>query len=61
MNICNEKYGHLDTISVFKFRDQLMDIDPPDTKFRNLLGRFFRISGKKNDTHINPNNGSPKM
>ncbi len=61
--ICNEKYEVQKTISIKEFRGQLMDgykIDLPGATFRDIVSRFFRVAGKKNDTVVNPlHNGSP--
>lgn len=61
--ICNEKYEVQKTISVKEFRGLMMDgykINLPGATFRDIVSRFFRVAGKKNDTVVNPlHNGSP--
>ena len=63
--ICNPEYKPIDKISLKKFREILMEEYFPNYEegsFRDIVSRFFRIAGKKNDTITNVlNNGSPKM
>ncbi len=58
VDVCDEDYNVLDTISVDEFRTILLkdiyQIDIPDITFRNLLGRFMRIYGKKNYDELQP-------
>lgn len=64
VNKCNSRYDVISTIKVKDFRDELLrgyNIDLPETGFREIVSRFFRIAGKHNDTIVNPlNNGSPR-
>lgn len=63
VNICNAQYEIQKTIGIKNFRGLLMsgyEIDLPGATFRDIVSRFFRVAGKKNDTVVNPlHNGSP--
>lgn len=63
VNICNEKYEVQKTIKLKDFTNQLLvgyGIDLPGVTFRDIVSRFFRAAGKKNDTVNSPlNNASP--
>lgn len=65
VNICNSNYQQLKTIKLDDFKEFLYKQYCPeveDATFRELVGRFFRIAGKKNDTINNPlNEGAPSM
>ena len=63
VNICNEKYEPQSSMKIAEYRAWLLKaykIDLPDASFRDLVSRFFRVSGKGNDTNEKPlHNGSP--
>ena len=63
VNICNDNYISKETISIKKFREELLkgyNIQLYNASFRDIVSRFFRVAGKGNDSIINPlNNGSP--
>ena len=65
VHVCDAEYKPIDKISIKKFREILMKEYFPNYEegsFRDIVSRFFRIAGKKNDTITNVlNNGSPKM
>ena len=58
VNICNSEYQPVgDPIDIKVFRQELFDgyeIALEDITFRDMVGRFFRISGKGNDEIENP-------
>ena len=63
--VCDSNYHQMDTMKLDDFKHFLYEHYCPDVKFatfREIIGRFFRISGKGNDTINNPlNESSPKM
>ncbi len=63
VNICDEKYAVQSSMKIAEYREWLLkayEIDLPDVTFRDLVSRFFRVSGKGNDTNEKPlHNGSP--
>ena len=65
VNICDSDYQQLETMKIEDFRNFLFEHYCPNVegaKFREIIGRFFRIAGKKNDTINNPlNDASPQM
>lgn len=65
VRVCDSNYHQTETMKIDDFRQFLYEHYCPDVKyatFREIIGRFFRISGKGNDTINNPlNEGSPKM
>ena len=63
VDLCEPDYSPFQTIKIKEFRDFLKyhyELDLPGVSFRDVVSRFFRVAGKKNDTVINPlHNGSP--
>jgi len=63
--VCDSEYRAIKTITLREFTDILMSgyhINLPNTTFSELVSRFFRIAGKKNDTNVEKplNYGSPR-
>ncbi len=57
VNICNEKYEILETVSTEKYCEQLMklyNIDLFDISFRQVVGRYFRIYGRDSSNEKQP-------
>ncbi len=65
VNRCDENKNVIEVLSLAKYKELLMREYFPRMEsgtFRDIVSRFFRIAGKKNDTIVNIlNNGSPKM
>lgn len=65
VDICNSEYHPLESIKLDDFKIILYEHYCPNVegaKFREIISRFFRISGKKNDTINNPLNDTvPQM
>ena len=63
VNICNEEYVVQSNMKITEYKGWLLKayhMDIPKVTFRDLVSRFFRVSGKGNDTNEKPlNNGSP--
>lgn len=63
VDICDAEYRPLEPMKLEDFRRFLYEHYCPEVeeaKFREIVGRFFRIAGKKNDTINNPlNDGAP--
>lgn len=62
---CDENYVVKESMRIKEYKEWLLrayKIDIAHSSFRDLVSRFFRVSGKKNDTIINKplNNSSPK-
>lgn len=65
VDVCNSEYRPLKSMKLDDFRAFLYEHycpDVEDAKFREIISRFFRIAGKKNDTVNNPlNDAAPQM
>lgn len=64
VHVCDENYRQRETIKLEEFKKFLYEHYCPeveDAKFREIVSRFFRIAGKKNDTINNPlNDAAPQ-
>lgn len=57
IDICNERYVSIQTITVEEYRDFLLrqyEINYPGCTFRNYIGLFSRIYGKNNTNELDP-------
>ena len=65
VKVCDSNYSQTGTMKLDEFKNFLYEHYCPNVKsakFREIISRFFRISGKKNDTINNPlNDGFSKM
>lgn len=63
VNVCDESYNVLETISLEEFNETLQglyNLDLYKSTFRNLIERYFRIYGKDNYDENNPLHGHKK-
>lgn len=63
VNVCDEQYTIQSNMKIAAYREWLLhayNIEFPNVTFRDLVSRFFRVSGKGNDSNEKPlHNGSP--